>query len=65
MESAGNDASALTCRQCCYMYLEMMLQHSHACSVASCILKIKLTSHSGTQQVTPRNMLAVLLHVDY
>ena len=25
------DAPALTCWQCCYMYLVMMLQHSHAC----------------------------------
>ena len=59
-----NDASALTCLQCCFMYLEMMLQHSHAGSVAACLLTIRITSHSGTQQVTPRNMLAVLLHVD-
>ena len=59
-----NDASALTFLQCCFMYLEMMLQHSHAGSVAACLLTIKITSHSGTQQVTPRNMLAVLLHVD-
>ena len=46
LESAGNDASALTCRQCCYMYLETRLQHSHACNAAACLLELNLRSEA-------------------